>query len=82
MDIYLTDENTVNKAYRISGEEFNPSDKDGVWLTDAFAQKRGIKVGDDFTVKYAGGTFTKKVKVLSNHVNMSTVRLMAMPMFT
>lgn len=64
MDIYLTDENTVNKAYRISGEEFNPSDKDGVWLTDAFAQKRGIKVGDDFTVKYAGGTFTKKVKGL------------------
>lgn len=64
VDIYLTDENTVNKAYRISGEEFNPSDKDGVWLTDAFAQKRGIKVGDDFTVKYAGGTFTKKVKGL------------------
>ena len=62
VDIYLTDENTVNKAYRISGEEFNPSDKDVVWLTDAFAQKRGIKVGDDFTVKYAGGTFTKKVK--------------------
>lgn len=64
VDIYLTDENTVNKAYRISGEEFNPSDKDSVWLTDAFAQKRGIKVGDDFTVKYAGGTFTKKVKGL------------------
>lgn len=62
VDIYLADENTVNKAYRISGEEFNPSDKDSVWLTDAFAQKRGIKVGDDFTVKYAGGTFTKKVK--------------------
>ena len=64
VDIYLADENTVNKAYRISGEEFNPSDKDSVWLTDAFAQKRGIKVGDDFTVKYAGGTFTKKVKGL------------------
>ena len=64
VEIYLTDENTVNKAYRISGEEFNPSDKDSVWLTDAFAQKRGIKVGDDFTVKYARGTFTKKVKGL------------------
>ena len=45
VDIYLADENTVNKAYRISGEGFNPSDKDSVWLTDAFAQKRGIKVG-------------------------------------
>ena len=64
VDIYLTDENTVNKAYRISGEKFNPSDKDGVWLTDAFAKKRNIKVGDRFKVKYAGGTFTKKVKGL------------------
>lgn len=64
VDIYLTNENIVNKAYKISGEEFDPSDKDGVWLTDAFAQKRKIKVGDDFTVKYAGGTFTKKVKGL------------------
>ena len=32
VDIYLADENTVNKAYRISGEEFNPSDKDSVCL--------------------------------------------------
>ncbi len=64
VDIYLMDENTVNKAYKISGEAFDPKDKDGVWLTNAFAEKRNIKVGDDFTVKYAGGTFTKKVKGL------------------
>lgn len=64
VDIYLMDENTVNKAYKISGEAFDPKDKDGVWLTNAFAQKRHIKVGDDFTVAYKGGTFTKKVKGL------------------
>lgn len=64
VDIYLMDENTVNKAYKISGEAFDPKDKDGVWLTNAFAEKRNIKVGDDFTVKYAGGAFTKKVKGL------------------
>lgn len=64
VDIYLTDENIVNKAYRISGKAFDPSDKEGVWLTEAFAKKRKIKVGDDFTVKYIGGTFTKKVRGL------------------
>ncbi len=64
VDIYLMDENTVNKAYKISGEAFNPKDTDGVWLTNAFAEKRDIKVGDDFTVSYKGGTFTKKVKGL------------------
>lgn len=64
VDIYLTDENVVNKAYRISGEPFDPSDKDGIWLTDAFAKKRHISVGDDFTVKCKMGTFTKKVKGL------------------
>lgn len=64
VDIYMMNEDIVNKAYHISGEAFDASDKDGVWLTEAFAKKRGIKVGDDFTVKYIGGTFTKKVKGL------------------
>ena len=64
VDIYLMSENTVNKAYKISGEAFDPSDKDGVWLTNAFAEKRNIKVGDNFTVQYKGGSFSKKVKGL------------------
>lgn len=52
------------KAYQISGEPFDASDKNGIWLTNAFAEKRNIKVGDDFIVKYADGTFTKTVKGL------------------
>lgn len=61
-DIYLERENIVNKPYYIAGEEFDPSDKEGLWLTAAFADKRNIKTGDDFTVSYNGLTFTRKVK--------------------
>ena len=64
VDFYLQDENIVNKPYLISGEAFDPSDKDGVWLADAFAKRRGIKVGDDFTIEYNGITFTREVKGL------------------
>lgn len=63
-DIYLMRENTVNKAALISGEEFDPADTEGVWLTNAFADKRNIKVGDNFTMEYNGVRFTKTVKGL------------------
>lgn len=64
VDFYLQDENLVNKPYLMSGKAFDPEDKDGVWLADAFAKRRGIKVGDDFTIEYNGITFTREVKGL------------------
>lgn len=64
VDIYLERENVVNKPYYIAGEEFDPTDRDGVWLTAAFAEAREIQVGDAFTVFYNGITFTREVKGL------------------
>lgn len=64
VDIYLENEDVVNRPYLISGEKFNPEDPDGVWLTNAFAQKRGIRVGDDFTIECEGVTFTRTVRGL------------------
>ncbi|MGN0402388.1 MAG: ABC transporter permease [Acetatifactor sp.] len=64
VDIYLERENIVNQPYYIEGEAFDPSDKEGLWLTAAFAETRNIKVGDDFTIAYNGITFTRKVKGL------------------
>ncbi|MCM1055917.1 MAG: ABC transporter permease [Bacteroides sp.] len=63
-DIYLEREDLVNMPYLFSGERFDPSDAEGVWLANAFAERRGVKVGDDFTVEYNGISFTKKVKGL------------------
>lgn len=63
-DIFLERENIVNTPYLISGEPFSPSDKDGIWVANAFAEHRGVKIGDDFTIEYNGVRFTKKVKGL------------------
>lgn len=64
VDIYLERENLVDTPYYISGEPFDPTDTDGIWLANAFARLRNIKVGDDFTIEYNGITFTRKVKGL------------------
>ncbi|MBO5281817.1 MAG: ABC transporter permease [Lachnospiraceae bacterium] len=64
VDIYLERENAVNRPYYIAGEEFDPADSNGVWLTAAFAEAREIQVGDAFTVSYNGITFTREVKGL------------------
>lgn len=61
-DIYLECENLVNKPYLCSGEPFDPEDTEGVWLADAFAQRRNVKLGDEITVEYNGVRFTRKVK--------------------
>ena len=62
VDFYLEDENVVNTPYLIEGEAFNAQDKDGVWLANAFAERRNIQIGDDFTIEYEGIRITKKVK--------------------
>lgn len=64
VDIYLERENLVDTPYYISGEPFDPTDTDGIWLANAFARLRNIKVGDDFTIEYNGITFTREVKGL------------------
>lgn len=64
VELYLEDDNRINKPYHISGEEFNPDDADGVWLANAFASRRGINVGDKFTIEYNGVKFTRTVKGL------------------
>lgn len=64
VDLYLERENLVNQPYYIEGEEFNPKDTRGVWLTNAFAKLRDIQVGDEFTIEYNGITFSRIVRGL------------------
>lgn len=64
VDFFLERENLVNTPYLIKGEVFNPSDTEGIWLANAFAVRRGLDVGDDFTIEYNGITFTKEIKGL------------------
>lgn len=64
VDFFLERENIVNTPYLIKGEKFDPADTQGIWLANAFAQRRGLDVGDDFTIEYNGIKFTRKIKGL------------------
>ena len=62
LDMYLETENLVNKPVTVEGADFDPSDPDGFWLCETFAQAWDIHVGDDFTASYDGILITKSVK--------------------
>ncbi|MCR5149855.1 MAG: ABC transporter permease [Clostridiales bacterium] len=62
LDLYLQKENLVNKPQTVAGEDFNPSDKDGIWLNKNFADEWKLNIGDEFTAEYGGVTFTKTIK--------------------
>lgn len=64
VDLYLMTESILNKPYLIEGEEFDPSDSDGIWLANTFAEAWGISVGDTFRIEYNGITFERVVKGL------------------
>lgn len=51
VDIYLERENLVDTPYYISGEPFDPTDTDGIWLANAFAKLRNIKISDEKLAK-------------------------------
>ena len=68
VDLFLMKENEVNTPYLIEGENFNPDDTDGVWIANAFAEKRDLHVGDAFTIEYNGVTFTKTIRGLVESV--------------
>ncbi len=62
LDLFLQMDNLVNKPQTVSGEDFNPNDKNGIWINKNFADEWKLKAGDDFTVEYGGIEFTKTIK--------------------
>ena len=44
VDIYLEDENIVTKPYVEEGAEFDPTDTEGLWLSEKFADYWKIKI--------------------------------------
>lgn len=64
VDLILEEENIVNKPYLLEGEEFDPEDTEGVWLSQRFADAWDIRTGDLIELSYNGITFEKEVKGL------------------
>lgn len=64
VDLILEEENLVNKPYIIEGEDFDPADTEGVWLSQRFAGVWNLQVGDSLTLDYGGIEFTKVIRGL------------------
>lgn len=60
--LYFQDKNEVNKTYLNEGEEFDPDDKEGLWIDYEFAKARDLSVGDELKLKYMGINLTQKIK--------------------
>ena len=61
LEVYLMDEAIVSKPYYVSGEAFDLSKENAIWLSESFAKAWDLKVGDEFTFLYRGLEITKKI---------------------
>ena len=59
--LYLEDENVVSKPYLVEGKDFDPKDKDSVWINKQFANEWNISLGDSIEVDVMGFKIKKKV---------------------
>lgn len=48
----VTTDSRVSSFVRISGNAYDADSTDGIWLSDQYAQKNGISVGDTLTLVY------------------------------
>ncbi|MCR4597721.1 MAG: ABC transporter permease [Acetatifactor sp.] len=61
LEVYLMDEAIVSKPYYVSGEVFDLSKENAIWLSESFAKAWDLNVGDEFTFLYRGLEITKKI---------------------
>lgn len=60
----VTENEKVSGFKLIRGEKYSSSDKDGIWLSDKFADANNIKLGDKITLNYKNLDINCKVKGL------------------
>lgn len=60
----VTTDPQVSSFVLMRGEAYDPGSEDGIWLSDQYAEKNGVKVGDDLTLIYRNLEITGKVRGL------------------
>lgn len=60
----VTENPDVSGFVLMQGEEYDAESRDGIWLSDKFAETNGIKAGDKLTFVYSGIKFDGTVKGL------------------
>ena len=62
--IAVSENMAVSGVYLMDGEPYDPQSTDGLWLSDQYAEKNNIAVGDKLTLSYKMLTITGTVKGL------------------
>ena len=62
--IAVSENMDVSGIYLMEGEEYDETSTDGLWLSDQYAAKNGISIGDEMTLTYKMLTVTGTVKGL------------------
>ena len=67
-DMYLSfiESNDISRIGIVSGEAYVPG-KSGIWIDYRFAEKNGLKPGDNVKLKYEGKTFDETLKGTIRH---------------
>lgn len=58
----VTENENVSGFKLISGEKYSSSDKEGIWISDKFAEANNIKLGEEITLNYKNIDIICKVK--------------------
>ena len=62
--VAVSENMNVSGIYLMEGEEYDENSEDGLWLSDQYAAKNGIAVGDELTLTYKTLSVKGKVKGL------------------
>jgi len=57
---------TINTPYILEGEALNPADRRGCLMQEAFANARGLHVGDSITIEYQGMRYPLAIRGIVN----------------
>lgn len=60
----VTTNSEVSSFVRIRGDAYDPNSTDGIWLSDQYAEKNGISIGDTLTFVFRNTEITGKVRGL------------------
>lgn len=64
LDLTVTENAKVSGVKIISGKKYDSRDVDGIWISDRYAKKNKIKIGEKITMTYSGKEMQGKVKGL------------------
>lgn len=64
LSLTITSDYSVSGFLVMEGKEYDKNSKDGVWISDQYANKNSYKIGDDIKLKYGSLTLTGKIKGL------------------